>query len=62
MHYLPTQILIMKNKKRQLLISYLYVETKQRPYECNTCSNDKSTTFDKVVSIIMNFNLIQICK
>jgi len=24
-------------------ISYLYVETKQKPHECNTCSNDEST-------------------
>ncbi len=47
-------------KKRQLLISCFHVETKQSPYEFTTCSNDGSTRFDKVVSIIMNFNLTQI--
>jgi hypothetical protein len=37
----------------------LYVETKRRPYECNKCSNDESTRFDKDVSIIyeLKFNL-----
>jgi hypothetical protein len=40
--------------KKQLPISHLYIETKQRPYECDTCSNDKD------VFIITNFNLIQI--
>jgi hypothetical protein len=40
-------------------IPYLYVETKQNPYECNTCSNDESIKFDKIVFIIMNSNLIQ---
>ncbi len=43
-------------------IPYLYVETKRRPYECNTCSNDESIRFDKIVFIIMNFKLIQIYK
>ncbi len=41
-------------------ISYSYVETKWRPYECNTCSNDESTKFNKGVSIIMNFNWMDI--
>jgi hypothetical protein len=39
-------------------ISYLYVETKQKPHECNTCSNDESTKFYTVFPIIKNFNLI----
>jgi hypothetical protein len=39
---------------------YLYVETRWRPYECDTCSNDESTIFNKGVSIIMNFNLMDI--
>ncbi len=42
--------------KKQLPTSYLYVETKGRPYECNTCSNDELIKFDVNVSIIMNFN------
>jgi hypothetical protein len=29
-------------------------------YECNTCSNDESTRFNKGVFIIMNFNLMDI--
>jgi hypothetical protein len=33
-------------------ISYSYVKTKQRSYECNTCLNDESTKFDTNVSII----------
>jgi hypothetical protein len=44
--------------KKNLPISYLYVETKWKPY----MFNDELTIFDKVVSIIMNFNLIQIHK
>jgi hypothetical protein len=47
---------------RQLPISYLYVETRWKPYECNTCSNDESTIFNKGVSIIMEFNLMDINK
>jgi hypothetical protein len=43
-----------------LPISYLYVETRWRPYESNTCSNDESRRFNKGVSIIMNFNLMEI--
>ncbi len=39
-------------------ISYLYVENKWRPYECNTCSNDESTRFKEGVSIIINSNLM----
>jgi hypothetical protein len=46
--------------KRQLPISYLYVDTKWKPYECNKCSNDQSTRFNKIVSIITNFNLMDI--
>jgi hypothetical protein len=42
--------------KRKLPTSYVYVEIKWKPYECNTCSNDESTRFDVNVSIIMNFN------
>jgi len=30
------------------------------PYECNTCSIDESIRFNKGVSIIMNFNLMDI--
>ncbi len=28
-----------------------------KPNENHTCSNDEPTRFDKIVSIIMNFNL-----
>jgi hypothetical protein len=43
--------------KRQLFILYLYVETKQKLFECNTCSNDDFTKFDvNIFIIIMNFN------
>jgi hypothetical protein len=42
--------------KRKLSTSYVYVEIKQNPYECNKCSNDGSTRFDVNVSITMNFN------
>jgi hypothetical protein len=38
----------------------LYVETRWKSYQCNTCSNDKSTIFNKSVSIIMNFNSMEI--
>jgi hypothetical protein len=38
----------------------LYIKTIWRPYECNTCLNDESTRFNKSVSIIMNFNLMDI--
>jgi hypothetical protein len=48
--------------QKTLPILYLYIETKRKPYECNTCSNVESTRFDKVVPIIMNFNFIQIYK
>ncbi len=37
---------------KKLPISYSYVTTKQRSYECNTCLNDESTKFDTNVSII----------
>ncbi len=40
-------------------ISYLYVDTKWKPYECNTCSNDESRIFNEVVCIIINFNLMK---
>jgi len=46
------------NLKKNYFI--FYVDTKWKPYECNTCSNDESTIFDKVVPIIMTFNFIQI--
>jgi hypothetical protein len=48
------------NKLKKLFISYLYVETTRKPYECNTCSNDESTRFNEGVSIIINSNLIDI--
>ncbi len=51
-----------KLKKIGAYFINLYVETKWRPYECNTFSNDESTRFDKDVSIIMKLNLIQIYK
>ncbi len=46
--------LINKNieSKRQLLISHLYFETKGRPYECNRCSNDKSTRFNRFFQLL----------
>jgi len=43
-----------------LPISYLYVKIRWRPYECNTCSNEESIKFNKGVSIIRNFNLMDI--
>jgi hypothetical protein len=46
--------------KRKLPISYLYVEIKWKPYECNTCSDNKLTRFNKGVFIIMNFNLMDV--
>jgi hypothetical protein len=46
--------------KRQLPISCFYVETKWRPYECNTCLNDESTRFNECVSINIKFNLMDI--
>jgi hypothetical protein len=46
--------------KIQLPISYLYVEIKWRPYECNTCSNDESTRFNEGVPVIITFNLMKI--
>jgi hypothetical protein len=46
--------------KRQLPISYLYVKTTWRPYECNTSSNNESIRFNEGVSIIINFNLMDI--
>ncbi len=49
---------IHNNKK--LLILYLYVEIRGKPYQCNTCSNDESSRFNKSVSIIMNFNSMEI--
>jgi hypothetical protein len=45
-----------------LPISYLYVETKWRPYHSNTCSNDESTRFYEGVSIIININLMDVYK
>jgi hypothetical protein len=38
-----------------LAISYLCVETRWKPYEYNTCSNDESTRFNKIVSIINEY-------
>jgi hypothetical protein len=49
---------IHNNKK--FLILYLYVEIRWKPYQCNTCSNDESSRFNKSVSIIMNFNSMEI--
>jgi hypothetical protein len=51
-----------KIKKIGAYFINLYVETKWRPHECNTCSNYELTRFDKDVSIIMNLSLIQIYK
>jgi len=45
---------------KKMLISYLYVETRWKPYECNTCLNDESTRFNKSVSIVMKFNIMDI--
>jgi hypothetical protein len=44
--------------KKKFLISYLYVETKWKSYECNTCSNYELAIFNEGVSITINFNLI----
>jgi hypothetical protein len=45
---------------KKIPISYLYVEIWWRSYQCNTCSNDESIKFNKGVSIITNFNLMDI--
>lgn len=41
---------------KELPISYLYVKSRWRSYECNTCSNVEWIRFDVNVSIITNLN------
>jgi len=45
------------NKKDSCLFHICMLKLNETIW-CNTCSHDQSTKFDKIISIIMNFNSI----